>query len=402
VPRQKFVRFVAASGLTNLADGVSAVAWAWVASLLTRDPLLVALVPLALRLPWFLCAVPAGMVADRMDRRVLILRMDVLRALAYAAAALALWLALPLAEAPARGLGEPALFAALLLSAATVGVAEVFRDNAAQTMLPALVANERLERANGQLWSVEMIGNAMVGPALGAMLLAVALPLPFLLNAAALAGAVWLVLGLKGGYRPATPSLGNWRAEIAEGVRFLRETPFLLVLACITGGWNLFASMVTIALVLHVQENLGLGPTAFGLVLAGGAAGGILGGLTGEHVVRRLGQGRTAQWMLTASVPSFLAIAFAPGPVTLFLALAFFEYTGLVWNVVSVTFRQRRIPDRLLGRVNSLYRLMAWGMIPLGLVLSGLVVRAGEAALPRGRSRRALIGWKATPTCASQ
>jgi len=93
-----FKRFVIASGMTNLADGVATVAWAWLASLLTRDPLLIALVPISLRLPWFLFAIPAGIVADRMDRRALILRMDAVRALAFVVAAVGIWGALPLAN----------------------------------------------------------------------------------------------------------------------------------------------------------------------------------------------------------------------------------------------------------------------------------------------------------------
>ncbi|MGL4321430.1 MAG: MFS transporter [Paracoccaceae bacterium] len=82
-----YPRFVAASGLTNLADGVAVVAWAWLASLLTRDALLVALVPVALRVPWFLFALPAGIVTDRVDRRRLIMAMDALRAGAFVLAA---------------------------------------------------------------------------------------------------------------------------------------------------------------------------------------------------------------------------------------------------------------------------------------------------------------------------
>lgn len=90
-----FQRFVAASGMTNLADGVAVVAWGWAASLLTRDPLLVALVPMALRLPWVVFALPAGIVTDRVDRRQLIVAMDAVRMLAFGMAALAIWAALP-------------------------------------------------------------------------------------------------------------------------------------------------------------------------------------------------------------------------------------------------------------------------------------------------------------------
>ena len=377
-------RFITASGMTNLADGIAVVAWGWIASLLTRDALLVALVPVALRLPWFLLALPAGLVTDRVDRRRLILAMDALRALAFLGAAFALWAALPLGVAPEKGVSAPVLYWSLLLAAFVVGGAEVFRDNAAQTMLPALVSKDRLERANGQLWSAELLTNALVGPALGAFLIGIWLPLAFGLNAAAYGLAMLMVAGLAGQFRAVRTDRRDWKAELGEGIAFLRGVPLLQVLALTTGFWNLFHQMIVIGMVLHAQENLGLSAQVYGLTLAGGAVGGIAGSLAGEGIARRLGAARTMQWMLAASGPCFLAMAVAPGAWTLGLCLAVMEFTGFVWNVVSVSTRQRLIPDALLGRVNSLYRLLAWGMMPVGLVLSGLVVSLGAAFVSRG------------------
>ncbi|MBN9889338.1 MFS transporter [Salipiger abyssi] len=400
-------RFIAASGLTNLGDGIATVAWAWTASLLTRDPLLIALIAVALRLPWALFALPAGIVTDRTDRRLLILRMDILRATALGAAALALWSSLPLSAPPETGVSSLPAFIALALAALAVGVAEVFRDNAAQTMLPALVPRHRLEAANGRLWSVELTGNALIGPPLGAALIAFALPLPFAINALIYLSAVLVVLGIKGRFRAEQVERRGWRHELGEGIAFLRASPLLQLLAWLTGFWNLFFQMVMIALILHVQENLGLSSSAYGAILAAGAVGGIFGGIFGERIVRRMGAGPAAQWMLFASVPAFVGVALAPDAWSLSLILALFEFAGLVWNTVSVSTRQRMIPDRLLGRVNSVYRLLAWGMMPMGLMLSGLIVRGAEQILPRdialtapfwvaaaGIAVLTLAGWK--------
>ena len=378
-----YPRFVAASGLTNLADGVAVVAWAWVASLLTRDALLISLVPVALRLPWFVFALPVGVITDRVDRRRLIVAMDVVRGSAFAVAALAIWLALPLAPAPAVGMANPGLFGLICTAALVVGVAEVFRDNAAQTMLPALVPLAGLERANGRLWSVELVANSLLGPVSGAFLIALWLPLPFVLNVAAYGGAAVLLARIAGQFRPARSATRNWRAELGEGFAFLRAAPLLQTLAWTTGFWNLFHQMVMIALVLHVQENFELEARAYGLMLAGGAVGGVAGSLLGPWIAQKLGATRTMQWMLAASPLAFAAIALAPGPVAAGVALGVMELTGLTWNIVSVSTRQRMIPDGLLGRVNSLYRLMAWGMMPVGLILSGLIVRSGEGLVAR-------------------
>ncbi len=384
MPINPFHRFVLASGLSNLADGVAVVVWPWAASLLTRDALWIALVPVALRLPWFLFALPAGIVADRVDRRRLILGMDAVRAAAFALSAFGFWLAFPLPPPSPTGISEPWVFACVLVAALGIGCAEVFRDNAAQTMLPALVPPATLERSNGLLWSVELVGNALLGPALGAVLLALALPWPFLLNAVAFGGALILVSGMHGRFRPVRTAERDWRRELGEGWAYLRGQPLLMLLAWVTGFWNLFFQMVTIALVLHAQDNLGLGPATYGLILSAGAVGGILGGMTGDRIVRTFGPGRTAQVMLASSAPAFLAMALAPGPIALAVVLAIFEYTGLVWNSVSVSYRQRAIPDALLGRVNSLYRLLAWGMMPIGSLLYGLIVSLADRMVPHG------------------
>ena len=381
--KSSYSRFVAASGFTNLADGIAVVAWAWLASLLTRDPLLVALVPVMLRLPWFFFAIPAGIITDRTDRRRLILLMDIVRAVAFLGAAIAIWLNLPFADAPASGTSNNALFILILIAASVVGVAEVFRDNAAQTMLPSIVPHEDLEKANGRLWSVEMVGNALLGPAVGAFLLAIWVPLPFTMNFLLFLLAVVLVLSLSGNFSPAKRSERDWKAEFREGFEFLKKAPLMRAMAWLTGFWNLLFHMTLIGLVLHSQENLGFDARTYGLVLAAGAIGGIAGGFLGEHVVKIFGSNRAAQLALASSAPAFACMAIAPGPISLGIVLAVFEFTGIVWNTVSVSYRQRLIPDELLGRVNSLYRLLAWGMMPIGLLLSGILVTIFESITTR-------------------
>ncbi|MEM7566266.1 MAG: MFS transporter [Pseudomonadota bacterium] len=372
-----------ATGLTNLADGIALLVWAWLASLLTRDPLLVALPPIVLRLPWFLFSLPAGVVTDRVNRLHLILAMDVLRAVGFAAAGFAVWLALPLPTPGAVGVSAPGLFVILLTCALVIGTAEVFRDTAAQTIVPSIVDRFDLERANARVFSAELIGNALLGPALGAVLIAAALWLPFAANTATFFLAFVLLRGLRGRFTPAPRAVRDWRAELGEGIAFLRDRPFLQVLALVTAVWDLFHQMVVIALILHVQENLGLGATSYGLILAAGAAGGVLGGLVAERGVRWLGAGRAAQWASLSSAIGFGLIAVAPSGVTLALALIFFEFTSIFWNVVSLSYRQRAVPDPILGRVNGVYRLLSWGAMVLGLALSGVLVRAAEHVVSR-------------------
>ena len=99
--------------------------------------------------------------------------------------------------------------------------------------------------------------------------------------------------------------------------------------------------------------------------------------------MRRFGAGRVAQWAMASSPPLFALIVLVPSGVAVAAVFAAFEFAGLLWNSVSVSYRQRHIPDALLGRVNSLYRMMAWGMMPLGLLLSGLTIRLAEGSVGR-------------------
>jgi MFS family permease len=380
-----FRRFLAASGLANLGDGIAVLAWVWVASTLTRDAALIALVPVALRLPWAIFAIPAGIVADRVDRRWLVIAMDVVRALAFLAAAGALILRDEAGPAPLEGVSSVPLFVALCLCAMAVGIAEVFRDNAAQTMLPAIVPDQGLEKANGRLWTVEALANQMIGPALGAFLLGVALALPFAVNALAYGLAALLMARLQGQFRPAAASQ-NWTVALGEAWRFLWGQPVLLLLAGITGFWNMTFEATLFALVLHAQENLGLSAQEYGFVLTAFALGGAAAGLFGDRVALRLGAGRTLRGTLLVSAVLLLLVPLAPNGWLLAATFVVFEMAGITWNIVSVSLRQRLVPDALRGRVNSLYRLFAWGMIPIGIALAGWVTAAGEDWLGRSQA----------------
>ncbi|MEM9270842.1 MAG: MFS transporter, partial [Pseudomonadota bacterium] len=262
---------------------------------------------------------------------------------------------------------------------------EVARDNAGQSMLPAIVPPEELERANGILGSVETVGNAMAGPALGAVLVALFLPAPFIAIALALLCAALLAAWLPGAFAPERrKAVGKgWRIELIECVRFVWGHPMLRLLVFVTGIWNFFAEMALIALVLHVQENLASGATTYGLILAFGAVGGVCGGALVAPMLKVMSKGNTARWMGATTAPVFLAFALAPGPVTVAVAMFIFSLSWVIWNAVSVSYRQRVVPDEIRGRVNSVYRLLTWGTMPLGLLASGALVNVAELGFER-------------------
>jgi MFS family permease len=392
-------RLWTASGLSNLADGIATVAYPWLASAVTRQPVHIALVGVATRLPWLVFTLPAGVITDRVDRRRLVLAMDGLRtAVTVGVALVVLWyqdrLASPAAIAAGTATPPPGsglLLMVVYLSALAFGVAEVLRDNAAQTLMPSIVVKDRLERANGLLGGVEMVMNSFVGPPLGGVLLAVAFSLPFFVNAGTFAVALAMVALLAGSYRP-VPAAGHQRSfgrELKEGFGWLWKHRLLralaILLGLINGAWA--AAMATV--VLFSQEVLGLDAAGYGLLLSAAAAGGVLGSLLADRVARRTGSGPAlAATFLTGGLGA-IGIGLTHSAPLVWAMLAVTTFTGAIWNVITVSLRQTIIPDALLGRVNSVYRFFGWGMIPVGLFLGGLLVAGLEAPVGRDWALRA-------------
>ena len=366
---RNFRMLIGASGATNLADGIAIVAFPWLATLLPRDPFLIGLVAFAGRLPWLLLAVPAGVMTDRADRRRLIVQADCFRVL-LALGVIGLIFALP--DMPAPEAAAPYIFALATL-AFLLGAAEVVRDNAAQTLMPSVVDKADLERANGQLWSVETVVGQFIGPPLAGLLIALALPAPFLVDAVAFALAALMVWCIVLPPRIAPPRR-SWRVEMAEGLRWLWSRPVLRRLALSLGVINGLSTLAMVVLVLVAQEILGLSASGFGLLLAAGAAGGVLGGFVCPVIAARIGAQRSLTLSLAAFPLPLFVVAFAGDAVIVGLALFFESFVAVLWNVVTVSYRQRAIPDALLGRVNSVYRFFGWGTMSVGALLGGVVV----------------------------
>jgi MFS family permease len=371
-------KLISASLASNLADGIGLVAYPWLAASLTRDPVLVAGIGAASQLPWLLLSLPVGALVDRRDRLRLMLWANLLRAALAALVALAI---------VSDALWLPLLYAA----AFAMGGAEVVKDNAAQAILPRLVGADQLERANGNLWAAQGLMNQAVGPWLGGTLLAAAAALPFLVEAGLFgvgAGLVALLAG--GGAAPAAAAAGGrpLRQEVTEGLRWLWDHELLRTLALFVGALNLVAGVALATVVLFAQDVLGLDADGFGLLVAAAAAGGLLGSLVAPWLSRTLGVGPTI-WLCPIGSAVGLSVVGLTSSARLAAAmLALDACLAVVWNVVTVSLRQRIIPNRLLGRVNSVYRLLAWGTLPLGSLLGGALVALGGAVAGREAALR--------------
>jgi MFS family permease len=373
-----FGRLVAASALANLGDGVRGVALPLIAAGLTRDPLAFSAVAVAGSLPWLVVSLPAGVVVDRLERRRLMVGANVVRAVLLALLALSL-------------VAERASVPLLVVVALGLGTAEVLFDNAAQTLLPSIVEPRALERANGRLSAVEIGTNLFAGPPLGGALLAVALALPVVVDAGLLAGSAILVAGLPRGAPPTGPATGTPGAgrrfvvELREGVGWLARHRLLRTLALLLAVLNGTASMGMATFALYATgagSVLGLGPVGFSLVLTAGSVGAFAASGLADRSTIAFGRARSLWATLAVFVAAPLAFALARGVTAVVVASIATAAASVVWNVITVSLRQTIIPDRLLGRVNSAYRFLGWGAMPVGAAIGGVVARVGGLRAP--------------------
>ena len=393
---KSYYKVFSASIISNLGDGVGTIAYPWLASAITRNPLLVALVPMMSRLPWLVFSLPAGVITDRVDRRRIMVQMDLGRfaiAGVVAIAVLAKQGSLPGPDDVSSVVGTQwVLYLTILAATLLLGMAEVLRDNSAQTIMPAIVAGDSLEKANGRMWSAEGVANTFAGPPLGSLLLAVSFALPFVLDSFSFLAAallVWMIPGTFRAERPEGVEPAHWRTELADGVRWLWHHPLLRSMAIILGVMNAAAMASMATLVLFAQEVLGVGPLVFTVLGMGGAIGGIVGGAIASGLSKRLGSGTCLAITLGGSAVIGFGIALANWWVIVFVFFTIYSLIGILWNVITVSLRQTIIPAHLLGRVNSVYRFFAWGMMPIGAALGGLIVLVVDSFASRELALRA-------------
>ena len=379
----KYWRLWSASAISNLGDGITSVAYPWLASAVTRSPLLIAIVGFASRLPWLVFTLFAGVISDRFDRRKIILRMDLVRGfLTVIVALVVMWKQseLPKLNDLAGGLTVDTnyfIYSVLVITALLFGLAEVLRDNTAQTILPSIVEKENLEKANSRLWTAESLTNTFIGPPLGSLIIGIAIFLPFWFDAASFFIAVALIASIAGSFKavsdaPATKV--NFRADIKEGFSWLWNHKFFRNLAIILGLLNFTGTLVGATYILFAQEVLKVDVKIFAILGIAGAIGGLIGSSFGDKISKKLGGGPTLKFALITGPVGAIIIGLTNSWIVVFIVTAIESLSAVLWNLITVSLRQSVIPSHLIGRVNSVYRFFGWGTIPLGMIFGGLIV----------------------------
>lgn len=372
VPRRLGTRFrwlLASSWSSNLGDGIALAAGPLLVASLTEDAFLVALAATVQWLPPLLFGLVAGAVTDRLDRRLIVVVVDLARAVVLTVLTLALTTgAVPIA----------AVLGVLFL----LGTAEVFADNSSATLLPMLVARDDLAVANARLMTGFITVNQLAGPLVGAALFAVGASWAFGGQAVVVALGALLVSRVVVSRTPPEGPPSRLRADITEGVRWVRHHAAVRTLVLTITVFNVTFGAAWSVLVLYATERLGLGPIGFGLVSAVSAAGGLVGVLSYGAITRRVSLGDLLRVGLLIETLTHLALALTTSPAVALPVFFVFGAHAFVWGTTSVTVRQRAVPQPLQGRVGSVNLVGSFGGLVVGSGIGGLLAREWGVTAP--------------------
>jgi predicted MFS family arabinose efflux permease len=372
VPARLGTRFrwlLASSWVSNLGDGIAIAAGPLLVASQTHDPLLVALATLLQQLPWLLFGLIAGALADRLDRRALVITADLMRTVVLGL----------LVATIATGTVSITL---VLLAVFLIGCAEVFADTTYSTLMPMIVEKADYGVANARTMGGVIVANQLAGPPIGAALFAAGIAFPFVTQAVCvLLGAV-LIARVDFPKPERAGDRQHIRRDIADGVRWLWKHAAVRTLTLTIVSFNVTYGAAWSVLVLYALERLHMGEVGYGLLTTSSALGGIVGTTAYGWLEKRVSLGNIMRVGLVIETFTHLALALT---TQAWVALAIFFVFGahaFIWGTTSSSVRQRAVPTELQGRVASVYLIGMFGGIVIGGAIGGLVARHWGVTAP--------------------
>jgi MFS family permease len=366
-----FNRLFGASVISNLSDGLLAVAAPLLAISLTKDPVLISLLSAFVMLPWLLFAIPIGLIVDRSNKRLLITFTNSIRFITAGLVALAITT-------------DTITIYWLLLATFLIGTCEVATDTAAQSLIPVILEKKNFEKANSRLNIAETVIQNFIGAPLSGFLYATAIVLPFILNSLGFLVAAIFVLMIPAhlishGSTDAKNDLEkkSFLAEIKFGLNYLWNDKPLRRLVTTTTSLGFFYSLSTSTLILFITETLKLPTQYFGVLLASSGSGAVLGGILTPTLSKKFGRGAVLAVAIFISSITVLFQGLAPN-FWVFGSIGFISAFFITnWNILLMSCYQVLIPSELYGRIHGARRTFVWGVMPVGAFLGGVLAHAG-------------------------
>jgi MFS family permease len=366
---RSFRWLLSATVVNNIGDGVAISAGPLLVASQTRDPLLVSMALLSEYLPALLFGVVGGAAADRFDRRRMVVFVNLGRAVVLAALV-------------ATIVSGTVNILVVLCALFVLGTAETFADSASSTLIPSLVPREDLGIANARMQGAFLLTNQLLAPSLGAFMFAAGMALPFATNAACFALGALLVSRVATSTRNELRERSSFRAEMAEGIRWLVAHPPMRTLALTILTFNVTFGAAWSVLVLYAGERLGMNEVGFGLLTTAVAVGGVVGIFSYGRLERRFSLADIMRVGLLIETGTHLSLALTTSPPIALATLVVFGAHAFVWGTTSTVVRQRAVPDELLGRVTGVYRVAIVGGMVVGTPLGGLLAKTFGITAP--------------------
>ena len=366
-----FTRIWSASLITNLVDGVLRLAAPLLAVSLTQDPILIGALSALGLLPWLFFAIPIGAMVDRFDRRKALILGNILRAL----------IALFIAFAVSQGFINIWL---LLISVFFFGICEVLVDTTSQAVLPQILDKSNYERGNSRLQISEVIVSQFAGAPLGGLLYAVSIALPFYFSTTGfiLAGLLILLfpfereINARKEGEVGQAKLGL-KGDIKFALNYLYQDKQIFSIVVITTLLGFFYSLSNAIAPLFILKELNVPPALFGVVLAIGGVGALIGSIAAPMASRYLGRGRALAINVFFASLLVIFIGLSPNAYFFVAVSVLIGFTISVWNILLMSLYQSLIPPELYGRIHGARRTIVWGLMPIGALLGGLIARGG-------------------------
>ncbi|MEU8231498.1 MFS transporter [Actinoplanes sp. NPDC048967] len=381
---------IASSWSTNLGDGIATAAGPLLLASLTHDPFLISLAAMLRWAPPLVFGLYAGVLADRHDRRRVVIAANLARVAVLAV------LTVTLATGTISVAGA-------LVALGLLATAEVFADNTVTTLTPMLVHRDDLALANSRLQTGLLTLDQLIGPSIGAALFAAGVGWPFAAELVLVTAGVLLIskVVLPPHGRSTGRSRGDVRRDIAEGFRWVRHNPAVRTLVLTIMIFNVTFGAAWSVLVLYATQRLALGAIGFGALTTVMALGGLVGTGVYGPLTRRVSLGNVMRAGLVLETLTHLALALTTSaPVALVIFFVFGAH-AFIWHTTSITIRQRAVPAHLQGRVTSVNTIGLYGGLVVGSAIGGTLATHYGVTAPfwfafAGSAVFVLLLWRET------
>jgi MFS family permease len=354
-----------------LGSQISRIAYPLLVLAMTGSPAKAGIAGFAAMLGYLLFPLPAGALADRYDRKRMMIACDAVRLAAVGSIGVTGWLA-------------HITYPQVLVAGFLEGTASVFFGVAQRAALPMLVHPSQRSVALGQNEARQNAAQ-LAGPALGGALFGLSWAAPFAADAVSYLASLATLPFIKApmqagtgdshGRQDLATRLRRLRAELGEGLSFTWRQPFLRYSAFFSASVNVLLQVLSLGIIVLARHDRA-SPAEIGVIVGCMGAGGLAGAFAAPWFQRRIPAGLTITGCMWVWTILLALIALVRAPLWLCPVVTVFGFVGPAWNVSVQAYRMLITPNELLGRTSSVSVQIAWGVIPLGSLLAGYLLQA--------------------------